>query len=171
MLYFEEIRGLKNLNDRNFYNLHAANFEFNFTLVGTEIGDSYWPESALLGLIYWGKLPIHIFTYKGYSTATFLFRFIIRPAFAYLSDKLHKVIMYEELLIVKHLMIAIGCTLLGILIVYIFIWKPFENRLNKSIYKTKNMLALIPNKVLVTIKNIDVLLGLDKNAFVFETND
>ena len=43
---------------------------------------------------------------------------------------------------------------------YLLYWKPFELKLDKDIYKTKNMLSIIPKEVIASFKNIGNLLNL-----------
>ena len=43
---------------------------------------------------------------------------------------------------------------------YLLYWKPFELKLDKDIYKTKNMLSIIPKEVIASLKNIGNLLNL-----------
>ena len=51
-----------------------------------------------------------------------------------------------------------------IIICYVSIWKPFEFSLNDVIFKTKNMLSIIPKEVLANVGNIQKLLGINQNA-------
>ena len=51
-----------------------------------------------------------------------------------------------------------------ITISFFLIWVPFVNTLNKNIYRTKNMLSIIPIEVLSSISNIDILLDMKKNT-------
>ena len=40
-------------------------------------------------------------------------------------------------------------------------WLPFVIGENETIYKTKNMLSIIPNEVLFTLPHINIMLGID----------
>jgi hypothetical protein len=49
-----------------------------------------------------------------------------------------------------------------IFLAFFFIWIPFIRSLNSIIYKTKNMLSIIPKEVLASLSNIEKLLGIEK---------
>ena len=51
----------------------------------------------------------------------------------------------------------------GLLIVFIVLWIPFIKKVNTSIYKTKNMLTIIPRDVLASVWNIQQLLEINTN--------
>ena len=54
--------------------------------------------------------------------------------------------------IVFILVVALGFSL---------IWVPFVVKENETIFKTKNMLSIIPNEILITLPHINVMLGID----------
>lgn len=159
--YLEEIRLLKSENERDLEVFHQFEFKYNFTLVNTPIGESYWPE-GFLQFIYSINAPVNIFNSPDYFTFVFMLRFIIIPAFMSILNNLYYAIEYEAKIVEKVILVLISFYLVSYLVVYISIWKPFEMRLNNAIYKTKNMLSIIPIEVLVSIKNIDVLLEIDR---------
>ena len=45
---------------------------------------------------------------------------------------------------------------------FFLVWIPFLRNLNSIIYKTKNMLSIIPKEVLANLSNIDKLLDMEK---------
>jgi ABC-type proline/glycine betaine transport system permease subunit len=47
-----------------------------------------------------------------------------------------------------------------VVVVYFGVWVPFEKQLNQTIYKTKNMLCIIPKEVLASLTNIHKLLDI-----------
>jgi hypothetical protein len=49
-----------------------------------------------------------------------------------------------------------------VLVGFSFIWLPFVLEQNETIFKTKNMLSIIPNDVLVTLPHINIMLGIDE---------
>ena len=51
-----------------------------------------------------------------------------------------------------------------ILLGLFFLWIPFVKNLNSIIYKTKNMLSIIPKEILASLSNIDKLLDMDKST-------
>ena len=53
---------------------------------------------------------------------------------------------------------------IGIVVVGFFaIWLPFVLGENETIYKTKNMLSIIPKEVLITLPHINIMLGIEDN--------
>jgi len=56
---------------------------------------------------------------------------------------------------------AFGLFFAIITICYFFVWIPFENGQNLTIYKTKKMLSILPKEVLAKISNIHKLLEID----------
>ena len=57
------------------------------------------------------------------------------------------------------IIIYLSFILLGLFI----LWIPFVKNLNSIIYKTKNMLSIIPKEILASLSNIDKLLDMDKS--------
>ena len=45
---------------------------------------------------------------------------------------------------------------------FFVIWLPFVYRENGTIFKTKNMLSIIPNEILINLPHINVMLGIDE---------
>jgi hypothetical protein len=41
-------------------------------------------------------------------------------------------------------------------------WLPFVVEINETIFKTKNMLSIIPNEILITLPHINIMLGIDQ---------
>ena len=53
---------------------------------------------------------------------------------------------------------------IGIVVVGFFaMWLPFVLGENETIYKTKNMLSIIPKEVLITLPHINIMLGIEDN--------
>ena len=52
--------------------------------------------------------------------------------------------------------------ILVVLVGFSFIWLPFVLEQNETIFKTKNMLSIIPNDVLVALPHITIMLGIDE---------
>ena len=54
--------------------------------------------------------------------------------------------------------------LIGLTGFYLLYWRPFVTKLDKDIYKTKNMLSIIPKEVIASLKNINNLLNLGSTS-------
>ena len=48
-----------------------------------------------------------------------------------------------------------------VVIGFLSIWLPFVLGENETIYKTKNMLSIIPKEVLITLPHINIMLGIE----------
>lgn len=142
------------------------NFKYNFSLVGTPIGDSYLPKNEEQRRLYYTIIPVHVFNTKSHLTASFLFRFILHPAFNLLMKNLNDSIHYEADLVRLSIIFGMSIYLSILFLCYLICWRPFESKLNVTIFKTKKMLCIIPKEVLMAIKNINVLLALDNTAFL-----
>jgi hypothetical protein len=56
-----------------------------------------------------------------------------------------------------------------IIFLFIFFWLPYIRELNRVIYKTKNLLSIIPKEVLMNIREIYSLLGIE-DKYIKEEN-
>ena len=45
---------------------------------------------------------------------------------------------------------------------FLLIWLPYVQRENETIFKTKNMLSIIPNEILINLPHINIMLGIDE---------
>ena len=85
---------------------------------------------------------------------------MIIPYIDVVSNNLSKAIL-KGLKNNKLLYIILTCFYIIIMIcIYIFIWIPFQTNLSQTIFKTKNMLTIIPKEVLSELTNIHKLLDL-----------
>ena len=62
------------------------------------------------------------------------------------------------------LLLCIPSVFIGIVFLYyVLVFLPFQIQLNQTIYKTKNMLSIIPKEVLASLNNIQHLLNINKH--------
>ena len=67
----------------------------------------------------------------------------------------------------KQLFLILGIIYLSIcFLLYVVFWKTYVNSLSKIIYKTKNMLSIIPKEVLASLNSIHKLLKLNTSSTV-----
>jgi hypothetical protein len=57
-----------------------------------------------------------------------------------------------------------------VFLVFFFYWIPYVRNLNKVIFKTKSLLSIIPKEVLINIREIYTLLGIDDKSFKNKEN-
>jgi len=143
------------------YNLttYSYNFIYNLTLEGTSLADEDIPTNSTLQNIYYLYHPLNIFNTLENMELTYLFKFILIPV----SDDVYTIIRsasYSKKHILKvYLWPHIVGTILGFFI-FCFFWKKYEITLDKTIYKTKKMLGIIPIETLMKVKNIKKLLNI-----------
>ena len=163
--YFETIRILYSY----FRNLEIIrsnyNFTYNLTLIGTSLYSELWPEDENEKIIYDSLHPLNLFNYNETISLSVLKDYIIIPCFNQLYDIVESTVLYSK----KKLMTIyiIPSAVIGLVILFIFFvnWKKFSDKLNETIYKTKNMLSIIPIKSLIKINNIGKLLGIEEKGY------
>merc|ERR1712032_1603604 len=91
-------------------------------------------------------------------------RLIIKPTYEVLKDDFEN-IFNNSLYLFKSIYILILSIFLSLFFVcYLFVWKPFEQNLSDNIYKTKNILSIIPKEILAGLNNIHKILGIEPNS-------
>ena len=85
---------------------------------------------------------------------------IVQSALDNLFDAIHEA--FEETTTVCYI---INITFMALVTIGFFLfWLPFVLGENDTIYKTKNMLSIIPNEVLFTLPHINIMLGIDEEG-------
>ena len=151
--YVHKLRVQKNLFDLIIREADKLGYKYNNTLYGSkyEIKDSNDFNS---------NDPFLVFNYEEMLRLSIMRRFYLNPFFNSLLEEFYdniwkywnsKYNLYFALVII----LIIGITLF--FIVYMI---PFIYKLDQDIYKTKNMLSIIPKEVLASLRNISVLLNL-----------
>ena len=134
------------------------NEKFNNYLYGTEF---YEGNNTVQNNV---EHPIQIFNRHLVLRLKIIRKYYIEPVYKYLTEQFMDSItkfwdncntLYIALLIIL---------LIGLTGFYLLYWKPFEIKLDKDIYKTKNMLSIIPKEVIASLKNINTLLNLGTNT-------
>ena len=162
--YIEEIRMLRDLVDD--YNERAE--ERNFTY-----NESYFNDPNQFYEIYYNKFnyaseeyrnlcPANTLNTIAHKNAFIVYNFIISEVMTLALNELFNT--FEGIfastnkvsLIINFVFIAV------VFIGFFFIWLPFVLEENETIFKTKNMLSIIPNEILITLPHINILLGIDE---------
>lgn len=161
MLFLEEIRTLKGLVFDAKTQQEQYGFEYNYTLYGTKYFNEYLPKDQSQLELYYSLGPITLFNSLTHTKLSFYFSFLIKPAFNDMISLLEEGIMN----IINEIKYDIYfCTYftIGVLVILYFVgWITFIKKLNVSIYKTKNMLSIIPIDTLSSVWNIKQLLDID----------
>ena len=81
---------------------------------------------------------------------------VVQSAFDNLFDAIH--VAFDE---TSKISIVINAIFMGVEVVGFFaMWLPFALGENETIYKTKNMLSIIPKEVLIILPHINIMLGI-----------
>ena len=136
----------------------------NLTLTGTEYGKSFWPTDSEELKAYVKNDPINCFNYESTQVLNIVMNSLYISYFITLKqvtiDAITKYLTddYYQFIIMLSIYLSV------IFVLFLLIWVPFVKNLNSIIYKTKNMLRIIPKEVLASVSNIDKLLNIDKSS-------
>jgi len=162
--YIEEIRIMRDLEKYYLQNAAIYNFTYNESLIGTEGENKHYKNfstNETLMKLYNRYNPVLILNETTHKTAIIIYRFVVmkvvQSALDNLFDAIH--IAFEDT-------IRIGLIINIVFIIVVFLgftafWLPFVLGENETIYKTKNMLSIIPKEVLFTLPHINIMLGID----------
>ena len=165
LTYFvEEIRCAKTITDNNNYYRNEMGFKFNMTLLGTEQFDALWPTEEedkqkyeqLLDIRDFNENNVHYNLNIMFINLVMTNHNILRLQ---LVECIEQKIKNERLTYIVVISVYLGL----ILMAYLLVWIPFEQQLNMTIYKTKNMLCIIPKEVLASLTNIQKLLDIGQS--------
>ena len=141
----------------------ANNFNYNNTLYKT-IYEYQPPENQKE--LYLKKDYFQIFNEKTTFELSIMRFYFIAPIFDYLMDNFYNSI--NSFWSGKHNLYMITMILFFIFFTAFFglYWIPFIYKQDEDIYKTKNMLSIIPKDVLASLKNISKLLNVGNLSVV-----
>ena len=162
--YIEEIRIMRDLEKYYLQNAEKLNFTYNESLIGTEGETKHYANimnNKSLYELYQRYNPVLILNETTHKTAVIIYRFVVmkvvQSALDNLFDAIHSA--FEDTirvgLIINIVFIA------GFFIGFTALWLPFVLGENETIFKTKNMLSIIPREVLFTLPHINIMLGID----------
>ena len=150
--FIEEKRFLKEIYENY---IDISKLMNNLTLTGLEKNIKKWPLKENELETYINNDSIKIFNLKMFSDFNFMFSNIIIPFldnFKKLTiDSLNKYLNDEK----QNYNIFIIIYLCIIIIGFFLFWVPCVNKLNSTIYRTKNMLIIIPIEILYSTSNIE----------------
>ena len=166
--YLEEIRFIK---ENSMIYVDKTKPMNNLTTTGLEINKKNWPSDENEMENYKKNDPINFFNLESVSDLNILMSSIMIPNFIQLKqitiDVLTKFLDEAYFKFVIMIIIYLSFILLGLF----FLWIPFVKNLNSIIYKTKNMLSIIPKEILASLSNIDKLLDMDKSTINGNNNN
>jgi hypothetical protein len=162
--YIEEIRIMRDLEKSYLEVAEEYNFTYNESLIGTagetKHYDSFKNDEAKMK-IYNQYNPVLILNETTHKTAVIIYRFVVmkvvQSALDNLFDAIH--LAFEETIKIG---LIINITFIVVVSIgFTALWLPFVLGENETIYKTKNMLSIIPREVLFTLPHINIMLGID----------
>ena len=87
-------------------------------------------------------------------------RYLLKPIFEKSLNKFNTSVEKYWSLLYTIFLIMMIVILISYILFYSIYWIPYINKLDESIYKTKNLLSIIPKTVLAAMKNINKILNL-----------
>ena len=162
--YIEEIRIMRDLEKSYLEVAEEYNFTYNESLIGTagetKHYESFKDDVAKMK-IYNQYNPVLILNETTHKTAVIIYRFVVmkvvQSALDNLFDAIH--LAFEETIKIG---LIINITFIVVVTIgFTALWLPFVLGENETIYKTKNMLSIIPREVLFTLPHINIMLGID----------
>ena len=162
--YIEEIRIMRDLQKSYLANAELYGFEYNESLIGTQFEDFLYPKDNETLKLYKKFNPVLILNEDTHKNAIIIYRFvvmkIVQSALDNLFDAIH--LAFDDTTTVSYI---INITFMVVVTIGFFMfWLPFVLGENDTIYKTKNMLSIIPNEVLFTLPHINIMLGIDEEG-------
>ena len=159
--YIEEIRIMRDLQKYYLENAAIYGFLYNESLIGTKFERFLYPEDNATYQLYKQFNPVLILNETTHKHAIIIYRFvvmkIVQSALDNLFDAIH--VAFDDTTTVSYI---INITFMAVVTIGFFLfWLPFVLGENDTIYKTKNMLSIIPNEVLFTLPHINIMLGID----------
>ena len=137
---------------------------FNLTLANTPQGEALWPlneTNQTLFKAYLDNMRVNNFNCDDiHKKLIIIFNNLVYPGYLdiinSLSDSIYNCFDQNKLFYILVMSLFISFVVLC----YVLLFVPFQVKLNQTIYKTKNMLSIIPKEVLASLSNIQQLLDI-----------
>ena len=162
--YLEELRTQKNYFDKMLFTVKEKNYTYNNTIYGTDDYENLIKkneELANYNKSEYNELdPFNIFNEEHVFQLSIIRRYFLLPIYNntlnefYISIKNFWNTSYDLFLAAMIILLLLMTTF------YLAYWIPTIYTIDEDIYKTKNMLSIIPKDVLTTIPGINKLLNL-----------
>ena len=163
--YIEEIRLLRD-EVRGYIILSGAkNYKYNESFLNDPDGyyQSYIYDNYTDVIDDYKALnPANTLNSTLHKTTIIVFKFIISKVIILSIDMMFHT--FDEM-ILSTTRVSLIINIAFMLIVtfgFCMIWLPFIMKENETIFKTKNMLSIIPNEILINLPHINVMLGVDE---------
>lgn len=161
--FINEILGIKNMLNSLIIKQQSKGFIYNMSLYGTENEKPFVPDNETEPETfneYFELHPMTLFNSKSNYVVKKIYQTILYSSFTkFFSD------FYIQIDNVLNSSVIVFCYLLVIFLIllivfYFVIWIPYENKINTVIYKTKNMLMIIPIDILRNMPSVYKVLNI-----------
>ena len=165
--YIEEIRIMRDLEKYYLQEAAKYNFTYNESLKGTEGENKHYADfeyNKTKKELYDSYNPVLILREETHKTANIIYRFVVMKVVQSALDNLFDAI-HVAFDITTEMSYVINIIFMVVVFIGFFaMWLPFVLGENETIYKTKNMLSIIPKEVLFTLPHINIMLGIDDDG-------
>ena len=163
-LYIEEIRMLR--DTANDYNEKALqkNYIYNESFLNDRNGfyEKQYDKYKNVSDDYKKLNPANSLNTKSHKTIVIVYQFVISKVITLALDQLFITFEGKFKATTKVSLIINIVFIVMVTIGFCLIWIPFVLEENETIFKTKNMLSIIPNNILISLPHINNMLGIDE---------
>ena len=157
--FVEEIRYADHFRRSLLFNKNITTY--NLTLLGTKKYYEYYPKDPVKEKEFINEDPIHFFNSKTLNDLSIFYRNFMLPLYTQLRvinvdsiiDNLENIYFNLTLIFVLYMGIFF--------LIFVVYWVPFVHNLNQVLFRTKNLLSIIPKEVLMNINGIYSLFGIE----------
>ena len=158
-LFDECIKKLKDVNDRNEDEIKQIVFDKMNEYVNISRDNKISVYDIMV--LYNKTNPALILQEETHKITVIIYRYVVmkvvQSAIDNLFDAVH--LAFDTTSKISYIINSIFMSV--VVIGFLSIWLPFVLGENETIYKTKNMLSIIPKEVLITLPHINIMLGIE----------
>jgi hypothetical protein len=158
-LFDECIRKLKNVNDSNIDEIKQIVFDKMNEYVNISRENKITVYEIMV--LYNQTNPALILQEETHKITVIIYRYVVMKVVQSALDNLFDAVHLAFDTTSKICYVINGVFMGVVLIGFLSIWLPFVLGENETIYKTKNMLSIIPKEVLITLPHINIMLGIE----------
>lgn len=169
--FIDEIKEMKSLVDINEKKALEHNFQYNLTLYGTSKYPKVDPSASDEEKQLYDELnPFLFFNTIKHDNLIIIFKQIYRPLITTMNEALITN-NHNSQRTLKVFNTSVVCSYFGLMaLIYIFLWRRAEDRLQSTITKAKNMIMLLPKELLVGLESVVKLFDINVNNSITSIN-
>ena len=158
-LFDECIRKLKDINDKNIDEIKQIVFDKMNEYVDISRENQISVHEIMV--LYNKTNPALILQEETHKITVIIYRYVVMKVVQSALDNLFDAVHLAFDTTSKISYVINGVFMVIVFIGFLSIWLPFVLGENETIYKTKNMLSIIPREVLITLPHINIMLGIE----------